>query len=146
MFFSREWKIFCNTEKLILGEGEYSISAENCRNKIYFFKHIFFLHNQETICLEKKHSPPLNGLCLSKYISERFQIWHHVLYCFSLYVYYMINLQFSLLIKFLFGNYVYLCMFRGALHAYGIDVNFAYIFVTAPWSLLPTFLLLSFPL
>jgi hypothetical protein len=27
-----------------------------------------------------------------------------------------------------------------------IDVNFIYIFVTAPWSLLPTFLLLSFPL
>ena len=59
MFFSHERKIFFNTEKLILGEGEYSISAENCRNKIYFFKHIFFLHNQETICLEKKHSPLL---------------------------------------------------------------------------------------
>jgi hypothetical protein len=33
-----------------------------------------------------------------------------------------------------------------SLHAYGIDVNFAYIFVTAPCSLLPTFLLLRFPL
>jgi hypothetical protein len=33
-----------------------------------------------------------------------------------------------------------------SLHAYGIDVNFAYIFVAVPWSLLPTFLLPSFPL
>ena len=30
----------------------------------------------------------------------------------SLCVYYVINLQFSLLIKFIFGNYVYLYMFR----------------------------------
>jgi hypothetical protein len=52
MFFSRERKIFFNTQKLILGEGEFSISAENCRNKIFhFLKHILFLHNQETICL-----------------------------------------------------------------------------------------------
>jgi hypothetical protein len=38
------------------GEGEFSstVSAENCRNKIFFFLiHIVFLHNQETICLEK---------------------------------------------------------------------------------------------
>jgi hypothetical protein len=44
--------------------------------------------------------------------------------------------------SYLATTYTYIC----SLHAYGIDVNFAYIFVTAHWSLLPTFLLLSFPL
>jgi hypothetical protein len=44
--------------------------------------------------------------------------------------------------SYLATTYICIC----SLHAYGIDVNFAYIFVTAPWSLLPPFLLLSFPL
>jgi hypothetical protein len=36
-FFLANGKYFFNTEKLILGEGEFSISAEKCRNKIFFF-------------------------------------------------------------------------------------------------------------
>ena len=112
MFFSRERKIFFTTQKLILGEREFSISAENCRNKIfYFFKHIFFLHNQETICLEKKHSPPLKWFVPQQLRIGAFSNLASYFVLLSLYVYYVINLQFSLLIKFLFGNCVYLYMF-----------------------------------
>ena len=58
MFFLTNGKYFLTRKNLFWGEGEISISAENCRNKIfYFFKHIFFLHNQETICLEKNIAP-----------------------------------------------------------------------------------------
>ena len=84
MFFLANGKYSLNSLtriNIFFGGGEFSItvSAENCRNKIFhFFKYIFFLHNQETICLEKNIAPPspppppLNGLCLSNYISERF--------------------------------------------------------------------------
>jgi hypothetical protein len=45
------------------GRREFSItvSAENCRNKIFnFFKHVF-LHNQEIICLEKNIAPLISS-------------------------------------------------------------------------------------
>ena len=66
MVFLANGKYFLTRKNIFFGgvEGggrwEFSItvSAENCRNKIfYFFKYIFFLHNQETICLEKNISP-----------------------------------------------------------------------------------------
>ena len=57
MFFLANGKYFlARLKKKNWGEEEFSstVSAENCRNKIFYFsKHIVFLHNLETICLEK---------------------------------------------------------------------------------------------
>ena len=113
MFSLANGKYFLTRENIFFGgEGELSsiVSAEDCRNKIFFFKHIVFLHNQETICLEKNIAP------LKWSVPQQLHIgaFSNLASCFvllSLYVYYVINLQFSLLIKFLFGNYVYLYMF-----------------------------------
>ena len=83
MFFLANGKYFL-TRFFLGGRGNLAVLSVLKTAEIkylIFFIRIVFLHNQETICLEKKHSPPLNGLCLSNYISERFQIWHHVLYC-----------------------------------------------------------------
>jgi hypothetical protein len=62
MFFLANGKYLLTRKNIFFfgGRGEFSITvtAENCRNKIfYLFKHIFFLHIQETICLEKNIAP-----------------------------------------------------------------------------------------
>ena len=58
MFFLANGKYFLPRKNLFLREREFIISAENCRSKIFhILKHILFLNNQETICLEKNIAP-----------------------------------------------------------------------------------------